>query len=377
MRIGFLPPSDSQWMGGVNYFANLFSVIAQYGKGEIECVAFLPANVPPSIKAAYAKNAEVVECGIFRKWGVSWIAKHLLHRLGYSLWGRIMRKHRIDVVSHVANYTDFGVPVIGWIPDFQHMWLPDCFEEEEKIRRDREFKELCEKGAAVILSSHSAYEDCVRFLGKDSGNLHVIRFSTKAAQIQITEEELTAIRDRHSLPDKFFYLPNQFWRHKNHRVVWDAVRLLKERGTGICVVCTGLMRDLRNPEHVEKLKEYSRVHGLENAIRLLGLVDYKDVLGLMKQSVAVINPSLFEGWSSTVEECKTNKLPIVLSAIPVHKEQAPSRGFFFEPQSPEALADILEELWLHGVPEAQPDCSLEIDKAQEFYQSYASLLRSL
>ena len=63
-------------------------------------------------------------------------------------------------------------------------------------------------------------------------------------------------------------------------------------------------------------------------IKLLGLVDYEDVFALIKFSKAVINPSLFEGWSSTVEECKSVGKNMILSDLGVHKEQYPEATFF-------------------------------------------------
>ena len=61
---------------------------------------------------------------------------------------------------------------------------------------------------------------------------------------------------------------------------------------------------------------------LEKNFIFLGVIPYKDVLGLMRAAVAVINPSVMEGWSTTVEEAKSLGLPLILSDIPVHREQA-------------------------------------------------------
>jgi glycosyltransferase involved in cell wall biosynthesis len=41
-----------------------------------------------------------------------------------------------------------------------------------------------------------------------------------------------------------------------------------------------------------------------------------------------VNPSRFEGWSTTVEEAKAVGTPMLLSDIPVHREQAPHADFF-------------------------------------------------
>lgn len=61
---------------------------------------------------------------------------------------------------------------------------------------------------------------------------------------------------------------------------------------------------------------------------MLGVVTYEEVFSLIKFSKAVINPSLFEGWSSTVEECKSVGKNMILSDLSVHKEQYPTETFF-------------------------------------------------
>ena len=82
---------------------------------------------------------------------------------------------------------------------------------------------------------------------------------------------------------------------------------------------------------------------LGDSWRFLGLIPYKDVLSLMRSSVAVINPSLVEGWSTTVEEAKSLRVPLVLSDILVHREQAIRDAIFFDPHSAAAAAAALLE----------------------------------
>lgn len=46
---------------------------------------------------------------------------------------------------------------------------------------------------------------------------------------------------------------------------------------------------------------------------MLGLVPRSDVIALMRYSISLINPSFFEGWSTTVEEAKSMGKQIILS----------------------------------------------------------------
>ncbi|RWM80807.1 MAG: glycosyltransferase [Mesorhizobium sp.] len=88
--------------------------------------------------------------------------------------------------------------------------------------------------------------------------------------------------------------------------------------------------------------EFAETHRLGSHFRHLGLIPYDDVVALIGAADYLLNPSHFEGWSTTVEETKSLGTPMLLSDIPLHREQAPE-SLFFAPDSAEALAQRLLE----------------------------------
>ena len=64
-------------------------------------------------------------------------------------------------------------------------------------------------------------------------------------------------------------------------------------------------------------------------------------MSLMLNSIAVINPSKFEGWSSSVEQAKSFGKKVILSNISVHREQNPKRSIFFNTDDHKSLSKIL------------------------------------
>ena len=94
------------------------------------------------------------------------------------------------------------------------------------------------------------------------------------------------------------------------------------------------------PSFLELLK----VLNVEKQFKILGVIPYQDMISLMNYSQAVINPSLFEGWSISVEESKILNKKILLFDIPVHKEQNPNKGKFFSSSSPLELAEQMENI---------------------------------
>jgi hypothetical protein len=61
--------------------------------------------------------------------------------------------------------------------------------------------------------------------------------------------------------------------------------------------------------------------------------------------MAVVQPSLFEGWSTVVEDARALGKRQFLSDIQVHVEQNPPNAVYFSPHSPEALARVIETAW--------------------------------
>lgn len=91
----------------------------------------------------------------------------------------------------------------------------------------------------------------------------------------------------------------------------------------------------KHPDCPESSSE--RTHQLPDFI----IVPFADVLALNAAADAVINPSFFEGWATSVEEAKCLGTPLILSDLPVHREQAPDADFF-DPRDAAALARCLE-----------------------------------
>ena len=65
----------------------------------------------------------------------------------------------------------------------------------------------------------------------------------------------------------------------------------------------------------------------------------------MRAAALIIQPSFFEGWSTSIEDSKALGRPLVCSDIPVHREQVPDALGFFDPMKPEILADLLAKIY--------------------------------
>jgi glycosyltransferase involved in cell wall biosynthesis len=218
--------------------------------------------------------------------------------------------------------------------------MPEFFAPEEIARRDTLIARLVEEAPRVVLSSESAAADFRAFYPGHATKAHVLTFSTPP--IRYPREDPPA-----DAPPRFFLVCNQFWQHKNHLVIFDALQILRSRGIRPIVLCTGQLDDYRDPAYASRIRALLSRENLGEQVTLLGLLPRGRQIALMRQALAVIQPSLFEGWSTVVEDARALGRPTLLSDIPVHREQDPFFAHYFPPQSAEALADLISEAWQH------------------------------
>ncbi len=129
--------------------------------------------------------------------------------------------------------------------------------------------------------------------------------------------------------------------HKNHRLILDALAVLKRSGNAPLVISTGATDDYRQPRYFDGLMRDARSLGVDDAFRVLGVVPRSDLIGLMINAVALINPSRSEGWSTSVEEAKSLGKRIILSDLAVHREQAPADAIYVGTDDPAGLAESM------------------------------------
>jgi glycosyltransferase involved in cell wall biosynthesis len=228
----------------------------------------------------------------------------------------------------------------SWITDFQHRRMPQFFSQREIEKRNQIFEALAQSASVTVLSSRMAQEDFCFLYPQAACRSAVLNF-VSSIDPQWFDENPKIYQEKYGLPDDFFLVANQFWKHKDHRVVIEALGLLKHRGIHPTVVCTGSTADYRHPGYFKELLLRIEQLSLGKQVRILGLIPRLDQVQLMRRSLAFIQPSLFEGWSTIVEEARLLGKTILLSDFPVHLEQNPPNSYFFQRGNAEELTLLM------------------------------------
>lgn len=347
IRVAFTLIGGKNWTGGYNYLLNLVRVLGEHQPGQLVPVLFFGTDTDESEAAPFAQvpGAEIVRTPLMNQ---SRKARSLAISLVMGCDSQVralFRQHGIDVVFESAQFfgARLGIPSIAWIPDFQHRVLPHLFTRAGYWKRELGFRAQVAGGRTIMLSSEDSRLACERYYPATIGRTHTVRFAVPVIRLP-TPAEALAIADAYGLPADYVFLPNQFWKHKNHLLVVRALALLRDRGRPVVVAASGKQLDPRNPEHFGEVKAAIESSGLSDSFRLLGMLPYEHVAPLACASVALLNPSHFEGWSTTVEEARSLGVPMLLSDLPVHREQAGINALYFDRHSAVSLADALQSL---------------------------------
>lgn len=242
-----------------------------------------------------------------------------------------------------------GITPISWIADFQHNYYPEFFSTEEVKQRNYNFKRMARNENPLVVSSVNAEEDLKKIYNSKRENLYVVHFvSYIENQVkQLTPEVEQGILKKFSLSAKnYICISNQFWQHKNHIVVFRAIEELNKKISNYSFqfVFTGELNDRRNLDYYSELKEIMDRESIRDSIKILGFIDRTDQIAIMKNAKFIIQPSLYEGWGTVLEDAKILDQRVILSDIPVHREQKNDNCILFNPHSPRDLVDKILEI---------------------------------
>jgi len=350
-RLGLIPQGGANWLGGQYYLQSLHeNILAALGKSE-------------SWKLLQVGG----ELDFFP--GATFVGRGRQSSLAGIFW-----RHRCDVVfpyTPVHNFRFGAAKAIGWIYDLQHVDMPEMFDQGEIDHRNKFFERTLKNSNITIVSSQVMARRLGELWPKYISKIRVLQFTAKISWEEISQ----ALREANTPSEKFFLCPYQLWKHKNHEVLLDAMRICRRKGRVIRILCSGDRSDFRNPEYPQTLLKKVRESELSDDIVFLGRIPRKELLGLMVRSQAMILPSLYEGWSTALEEAKALGKDCLASDIKVHQEQGHSKARYFDPSDAIALADLLQQMRKpSNEKEVQESVSRYQDKRRKTGEQFLSLL---
>ncbi len=341
LKLGIVFNFSPKWMGGVVYILNLIKTLEFLDdEDKPEIILFYKADFRKfvdEINYPYFKPTEWSFPSVYKGYVQSWLCQKNI------FVDEILKQYDLDGLYPLHDFPvkmKTRTRLVCWYADLQHKYYPEFFTRRKIIERNARIRFMLKNSKELVISSHAVANDFKRFfwLRKDM-KIHIFHFISVIDDLN--NLNIDNLLKKYMLPDRYFMVCNQFHKHKNHKVLLQAIVKLKENGSDIHLALTGRFPDASHSPYMQELHSIIDKHNLQSQISLMGVIPRNEQLLLMKHAQAILQPSLFEGWSTVIEDAKSLQVPVIASNLPVNKEQLGSIGTFFDPSDSQGLAMIL------------------------------------
>lgn len=244
-----------------------------------------------------------------------------------------------------------GVPYILAVHDLQHRLQPEFPEVSangEWEWREHVFRHGTQNALLVLADSETSKEDILTFYGDriDADRIKILPLEPPPyLSPEVPEEDRRRVRERYALPERYFFYPAQFWPHKNHINLVEALGVLARRGLRPHLAFAGSTTSPIRQRAYDDVVARARELGLEENVHFLGYVAQEDMPALYAEAVALAMPTYFGPSNIPPTEAWTIGCPVLTSDIRGIREHSGDAALLVDPRSPEAIAEGLRRLW--------------------------------
>jgi len=238
-----------------------------------------------------------------------------------------------------------GIPFVVSIHDLQHRLQPDLPEfadESDWERREYRMRNAIAAATLVLVDSETGKEDvldCYGDTGIDpeavmplpSAPAHYLRTSP-------SEQERLAVAMRYALPGDYLFYPAQFWPHKNHRRIVEALGMLADEDVRPHLVLAGSKAGRLRERTFAEMMAAGETLGVSGQIHYLGYVPDEDMAALYVGAMALVMPTFFGPTNIPVIEAWHFDLPVITSDLRGIREQVEDAAVLVDPESSASIA---------------------------------------
>ena len=235
----------------------------------------------------------------------------------------------------------FPVPALAAVHDLMHRYephFPEAAGFSRRRYRQRYMQELINCSAGILVDSAVGKRHVLESFEADPGKVFILPYVPAS---YIYKSGISSdFGARYRLPEKFLFYPAEFWPHKNHLRLIDAITRVRSSCSDIRLILAGSLG-----------KEYPRVHahveklGLHDHVQFAGYLPDGDISEFYRRARALVFPTFFGPTNIPPLEAFALGCPVAASGIYGMPEQLGDAALFFDPRSEEQMADCMRRLW--------------------------------
>ncbi len=256
------------------------------------------------------------------------------------------RRAGLDLVFSPFGSTSLigrDLPFVAIVYDLLHEVHPEFLERQIVDQRRIETAEMVRKASRVVCASEFSRRAMLATTGIPAERVVVIPPVIEPRPMGLAKDGGgQPILSRYELSRHGYFLyPANSWPHKNHLRLLEAYALLRDRGPGRPPSLVLAGADTGSGGEVTSAV---RRLGLEGDVVSPGYVPAGDLAVLLSEAMALVYPSLYEGYGLPTMEAMAVGTPVACSRAASLPEVAGDAALYFDPLSVPDIARALGEL---------------------------------
>ncbi len=228
-------------------------------------------------------------------------------------------------------------PTVALLHDIQEQFLPENFSKAELVGRRETYPDICQSATILVTISEFCKRSFIEKFDIDPRKIEVVPNAPQAEMINGSVNG--GMWRREPLPGNYIFYPANTYKHKNHRLLLDAIEQMRAQGSEIPVVFSGFELQGGFP-----LRKEIAARGLENLCRFYTDLPGDEMRYLYSHALATVLPTSFEGFCMPAIEAMACGCPVVCSDMPVLRELVGDNALYFDCQNVQELQQQLARI---------------------------------
>lgn len=270
-------------------------------------------------------------------------------------WGMVKAivQSGIDIYHGVSNELPYGIgdtkiKTVVTVHDIIFERFPETYHFDERYVHRWKIKYACRVADAVIAISEQTKKDLVEYYKVPAEKIFICYQNCNPIfERTINSEEKLLIKKRYNLPDQYFLFVSSIAPRKNLIAICKALALLKAQ-INIPLVVIG-----NGKKEKEEAKAFMAANGISSLLILLNELPQAkksnyttaaDFPAIYQQALALVYPSIFEGFGAPLLEALWSGIPVISSNTSSLPEVAGDAALYFSPDDINALAKHMHQV---------------------------------
>lgn len=246
-------------------------------------------------------------------------------------WAAALWRARPDITFSPAHTLPFLFPgrAVATIHDLGYKHFPHAHSASQRAYLDLTTRCSAARAEIVLADSRATASDLSRFYGTNAEKIRVVYPGVDGDKLTSSRAETEAVRAKYQLPARYFAYVGTMQPRKNIKRLILAFRRWQEEhaDTDTALILAGAKG---------WLFDESWLAGAEK-VRVTGYIDEADKVGLLAGAIALVFPSLYEGFGFPVLEAMHCGTPVIASSTSSLPELIGDAGLLVDPLN---IADI-------------------------------------